>query len=50
LIVEAIACSSKKVDNVESSEEDTTIFNKGDPNKGGTSKNNGNVTHKALFS
>ena len=33
LIVEAIACSSKKEDNVESSEEDTTIFNKRDPNK-----------------
>jgi hypothetical protein len=49
-IVEAIAQSSKKEDNVESSEEDTTILNKGNPSKGGTSKKNGNVTHKALFS
>jgi hypothetical protein len=49
LIVEAIACSFKKENDGGSSEEDTTIFNKGDPSKGGTSKKNGNVTHTTFF-
>ena len=49
-IVEAIARSSQKEDNVESSGKDATILNKGDPSKGRTSKKNGNVTHKAFFS
>jgi hypothetical protein len=47
-IIEALACSSKKKDNVGSSEEDTIILER-DPSKEGTSKKNGNVTHNSFF-
>ena len=49
LILETIVHSSKEEDDVESREEDTIIFNKGDPSKEGTSKKKDNVTHKAFM-
>jgi hypothetical protein len=47
-IIEARAHSYEKVDNIGSSEVDTTIL-EGDPNKGGTSKKIGNVNKKLSF-